>query len=179
MGRCNSWGRRVGHDWVTELNWTKTPKFYSAKNYHANFQPESFQYRCYQPFTAAQGNKNISRALKENFNLSNATFQWILHGKSVPLVYWPHACPQLSCFLLSTPFEAALLHWPWEWTYFGQCDRSRFDKALAHFCLLSWNPHFQVASWRIIIVSVEDSYPISPQPTHYHKHSNCFHLHSM
>ena len=24
--RCDSWGRRVGHDWVTELNWT-TPSW--------------------------------------------------------------------------------------------------------------------------------------------------------
>ena len=23
--RCNSWGRRVGHDWATELNWTELP----------------------------------------------------------------------------------------------------------------------------------------------------------
>ena len=23
---CNSWGRRVGHDWVTELNWTEAWK---------------------------------------------------------------------------------------------------------------------------------------------------------
>ena len=22
---CDSWGRRVGHDWVTELNWTESP----------------------------------------------------------------------------------------------------------------------------------------------------------
>ena len=24
---CNSWGRRVGHDWVTELNWTERRKW--------------------------------------------------------------------------------------------------------------------------------------------------------
>ena len=23
---CNSWGRRVGHDWAPELNWTETTK---------------------------------------------------------------------------------------------------------------------------------------------------------
>ena len=29
---CNSWGRRVGHDWVTELNWTVQSLFRDLLN---------------------------------------------------------------------------------------------------------------------------------------------------
>ena len=28
---CNSWGRRVGHDWATELNWTDLPYWWALR----------------------------------------------------------------------------------------------------------------------------------------------------
>ena len=31
---CNSWGRRVGHVWATELNWTETLRNYSSNSFH-------------------------------------------------------------------------------------------------------------------------------------------------
>ena len=35
---CNSWGRRVGHDWVTELNWTEGETVSSK----ADYSPDGF-----------------------------------------------------------------------------------------------------------------------------------------
>ena len=34
---CDSWGRRVGHDWVTELNWTE-PLRAACKGNSSTFQ---------------------------------------------------------------------------------------------------------------------------------------------
>ena len=38
---CDSWGRRVGHDWATELNWIYMFQCYSLKSSHPCLLPQS------------------------------------------------------------------------------------------------------------------------------------------
>ena len=51
MAYCDSWGRRVGHDWATKLNWLKTEvKSYPTSDTHISFSAYhcKCKFRCFQ-----------------------------------------------------------------------------------------------------------------------------------